>query len=184
MYSDLSINTKFNGQRDQLNFIQRVIELGYGAVAWNRTVTGNLIGNKYPPIAPIDIKPKLIADSNINRILGGVTTEIHSNTNQQYIPNPIVNTSTSNSSSNGTNTTDIIKQYSRLTYIVDEISEAQCLTSSNAILQQYDIVAAVPGNQKVLSYLCRTADIDVICFNFTQRLPMSLDKKMVSMLSV
>jgi len=30
MYSDLSINTKFNGQRDQLNFIQRVIELGYG----------------------------------------------------------------------------------------------------------------------------------------------------------
>lgn len=179
MYVDLSVNAKFNGQRDQVNFMNRVIELGYGAIAWNRTVTGNLNGNKLVPVTPIAINPKMI-NNNTNRVLSGVNTGIQCNSCQLHVPEPIVSPLTSNNIVQPTSSTAEIKQYVRLTYIVDEISEAQCLTSSNACLQQYDIVAAVPGNNKVLSYLCKTADIDIISFNFTQRLPMSLDKKMVS----
>lgn len=58
--------------------------------------------------------------------------------------------------------------------------DAQCLTSSNPQLKVFDIVSVCPGNQKVFNYLCKTAEIDVICFDFTHRLPFNIDKKMVS----
>ena len=75
-----------------------------------------------------------------------------------------------------------LEQYTRLTYIVDEMVEAQSLTSANVTLQQFDIVGVTPGNFKVFSYLCNTADIDLIVLDFTHKLPFALDKKLVSYL--
>ena len=42
---------------------------------------------------------------------------------------------------------------------VDELPDAQALHINNEFLKPFDIIAATPGNQKVFTYLCETADI-------------------------
>lgn len=76
----------------------------------------------------------------------------------------------------------IIRQLTRLQWSVDDIAEAQVLTASNPILKSYDIVAVCPGSQKVFAHLCKSADIDIITFDFSHRIPFAIDKKLVLML--
>ncbi len=71
-----------------------------------------------------------------------------------------------------------MKQYSRVTVVVDELSEAQALHSSNDILRQFDIVAVTPGNQKVLALCCQQADVDIITIDFRSK-SLSLNKKLL-----
>lgn len=77
-------------------------------------------------------------------------------------------------------TSTTLRQYSRITVSVDEVADAQSLSSSNDGLSKFDIIAAVPANSKVLNYLCRQSDIDIISLDFTHRLQFPLNKKMVS----
>ena len=85
---------------------------------------------------------------------------------------------------NTTATTDarssspLIKQYSRVTVVVDELSEAQALHSSNEILKQFDIVSVTPGNQKVFAMCCQQADVDIITIDFRSK-SLSLNKKLL-----
>lgn len=72
-----------------------------------------------------------------------------------------------------------LRQYSRLTISVEEIAEAQILSSPNDALSRFDIIAACPANSKVLGHLCRQGDIDIISLDFTHRLQFPLNKKMV-----
>jgi ribonuclease P/MRP protein subunit RPP1 len=72
-----------------------------------------------------------------------------------------------------------LRQFSRITISVEEVAEAQILSSSNETLSRFDIIAACPANSKVLGYLCRQGDIDIISLDFTHRLQFPLNKKMV-----
>jgi ribonuclease P/MRP protein subunit RPP1 len=74
-----------------------------------------------------------------------------------------------------------LRQFSRLTINIEELSDAQGL-SSNDSLKRFDILAVSTTNLKVFVYLCKTADIDIISLDFTQRIHFSMNKKLVSRL--
>lgn len=74
---------------------------------------------------------------------------------------------------------DMVKQISRLTVVVDEMSDAQRLNLSNEFIRNFDIVAAKPGNAQVFEYLCKTAEIDLIAIDFSTRVPFPVNKSLL-----
>ncbi len=77
------------------------------------------------------------------------------------------------------NQTAHVQQYNRITITIDELVDAQQLTSGNEYLRLFDIVAVCPGNAKIFSFLCKTAQIDIISINFSHKIPFTLNKKLV-----
>jgi RNase P/RNase MRP subunit p30 len=76
-----------------------------------------------------------------------------------------------------------LRQLSRLTVSVEDVTEAQQLTTSNDTLKQFDIIAAAPSNVKVFAHLCKQADIDIIALDFSHRQSFPINKKLVSLFS-
>ena len=72
-----------------------------------------------------------------------------------------------------------MKQLNRITITIDDISDAQSLTSGNEFLKKFDLVAICPGNAKIFSYLCKTAEIDLISIDFSHKVPFPMKKKLV-----
>ena len=62
--------------------------------------------------------------------------------------------------------------------VVDELPEAQAIHSSNEVLNQFDIVAVTPGNQKVLALCCQQANVDIISIDFRNK-SLNLNKKLL-----
>ena len=138
--------------------------VGYTAVSWNCATSGKLNSNKSTPVSKVSVEKRFVKQALPNRLLSGVVDKCEGELT--------VTASNLEHSS--------FRQYTRLTYTVDEVSEAQCITSGNPTLQLFDLVAATPGNQKIFNYLCKTADVDIISLDFTHKIPFSIDKKVVS----
>ena len=75
--------------------------------------------------------------------------------------------------------TSTIRQLSRITLTIDELNDAHILTSTNETLLKFDIVAVSPGTIEVFTYLCKTAEIDIIALDFTHKIPFQLNKKLI-----
>ena len=120
------------------------------------------------PIPAVSVEQRHLKPTAPRRLLSGAAA---------LEPSPIDKNSPASSSNNNPRA---FQQFSRLTVTMDDMMEAQKLTCSNPLLQRFDIVAVTPGNFKILQYCCRTAEIDLICLDFTHRIPFSLDKKLVS----
>lgn len=145
--------------------------VGWSCLAWNCISSGKF--NQIIPVPGVVIEPRYLSQTNQRRLISGVTNT------------PIESTSISGSSTlkttvNSKSTNNSFHQYSRVTIPIDDMTEAQRLNASNPVLNQFDIVAVVPGNYKVFSYCCRTADVDLISIDFAHRVPYVLDKKLVS----
>lgn len=67
-----------------------------------------------------------------------------------------------------------LKLYTRLTIIVDDPSKGQSL---NNIAPQFDIVAAMPISERGLTLATVNLDIDMLTFQYSQRLPVFLKHK-------
>lgn len=148
--SDLNVKAKAAKDKEGAAILKRLFELGYEHVAWNHTIFGK------PTQANLNSLPKSphsisVPDTNAGKVLRRMTDS----------------------------TEDIVHQYQRLTIIVDEFADAQTLHGTNECLKSFDIIAATPSNAKVFGHLCREADIDIICLDFTRRLPFSIVKKTV-----
>ncbi|CCI48651.1 unnamed protein product [Albugo candida] len=68
-----------------------------------------------------------------------------------------------------------IRQLKRITLNVEDMNAAQLINSS-AVLKLYDLVAAKASNPKVFQYLCEHANIDIITFDVSNRLPFQLKR--------
>ncbi len=147
---DLNLKPR-SSEKDRSILIKRLFELGWDRIAWNTTATGKLTNNT-------QIKPiKLVQLSNID------ATECRSS-------RALVTSSQSTQ----------IQQYNRITLTIDELVDAQQLTAGNEYLRTFDIVSVCPGNAKIFSFLCKSAQIDVISINFAHKIPFTLNKKLVS----
>eukprot|EP01135_Chromosphaera_perkinsii_P008011 Nk52_evm83s1073 gene=Nk52_evmTU83s1073 len=62
-------------------------------------------------------------------------------------------------------------QLSRLTMELQDSSQTFGLHTNNQVLGTYDLVAVVPGNEKVFQMVCSTLDVDIISFDFSRRIP-------------
>ncbi|KAL4177261.1 hypothetical protein KRP22_002195 [Phytophthora ramorum] len=74
---------------------------------------------------------------------------------------------------------DLPRQRKRITLKLEEVADAQKLTALDAV-KSYDIVAAEAATTKVFQYLCEQADIDLITFDVTNRLPFQLKRPWIT----
>ena len=140
--------------KDKQCIFKRILELGWDDIAWCTTLLGSML-----PTAP-PFKPNPTAK---------LTPVLHKNA---MISRGLVQSDNEHGST-------IVKQWSRLTVILDEVVDAQAITVGNEFIKNYDIIAASPGNAKVFSYLCKTAEIDIISIDFTHRVMFPMNKKLV-----
>jgi RNase P/RNase MRP subunit p30 len=149
---DLNIKAKISSEgKERLAIIRKIAELGWDSIAWNQVALGKASQRTMvKPKEPVQLTTVDIAEIMKSRCL-------------------ISESSLSE-----------IKQYNRITMVVDDIADAQGITANNDHLRSFDIVAAQPGNAKVFAHICKSADVDIICFDFTRRIPFQINKKIVS----
>ena len=155
-FCDLNVRLPLSDVGERVELVKRLISFGWRICAWNTYAFGKFGGKasqlKIRP--PVSLNPQLIRDCEAYRgLLSGADQGPASSSRMQ--------------------------QLNRITITVDEISDAQALSSANEYLKPYDIVAACPGNAAVFAYLCKTAQIDIIALDFTRRVPFPLIKKQV-----
>ena len=146
----MNMRLKSSKEKDVRITVKRLFELGWDCVAWTTVANGKVSSNLIKPSKCILLEPIQRREALLLRSL--VT---------------------------GHSAIQDIRQLSRITVTVDDVIDAQLLTVGNAILNSFDIVAARPGNMKVMAYLCKTADIDIITLDFTHRLPFATNKKLL-----
>mmetsp|Transcript_15891 Transcript_15891/g.23934 ORF Transcript_15891/g.23934 Transcript_15891/m.23934 type:complete len:369 (+) Transcript_15891:58-1164(+) len=149
MFYDLNVKPRSSRSQDRQNIAVRALELGYSCIAWNVCTFGKLGASKQH-------KPLQPVELNTMQLKNSVPL-------RSIVTNAPVQ----------------LRQFSRVTVFVDELADAQSLLSANENMSAFDIVAACPATSKVLSFLCKQADIDIICLDFTHRLPFSLNKKLI-----
>ncbi|KAK3818386.1 MAG: ribonuclease P protein subunit p30-like protein [Benniella sp.] len=67
-----------------------------------------------------------------------------------------------------------LKQYSRLTLVVDDASQNYGLNTGNPAIASYDIIAVQPTTEKLFLAACQTLDVDIISLDMSARLPFNL----------
>jgi RNase P/RNase MRP subunit p30 len=148
---DLNVRIKSSTEvHERTSIVKRLAELGWNAIAWNQVVLASSPQRQH-------IKPKDAVSLS--------TVEVREVLKYRSLIS--------------TDSFAFVSQYNRITLIVDDVIDAQNITANNEHLKGFDIVAVIPGNAKVLAYLCKTADVDLICFDFTRRIPFQINKKMV-----
>eukprot|EP01041_Mallomonas_annulata_P002457 gene2457-4770_t len=157
-YYDLNLRSRSSRDKDRQLIVKRAIELGYSCVAWTNDAFGKITGStqaQFKASHAVSLDQIQLKDALQLRL---------------YV----------DSQSNSSNFTSL-RQLSRLTLTVDDMSDAQSITISaaNDILKNYDIIAVCPGNQQILSHLCKESDVDIICFDFSHRSTFSLNKKLI-----
>ncbi|GJJ74653.1 ribonuclease P/MRP protein subunit RPP1 [Entomortierella parvispora] len=67
-----------------------------------------------------------------------------------------------------------LKQYSRLTLVVDDVSQNYGFNTNNPVVSSYDILAVQPTNEKTFQAACGTFEVDIISLDLSARLPFNL----------
>ena len=145
-----------DGHRAQM--VKRALELGWDTICWTTAVNGKLSG-------AAGIKPALAVelDSVQRREVLQQRSLIDLGMSLEARPT----------------STPTLRQLSRLHVTLDEVVDAQSLTIGNEVVRQFDVVSATPGNAKVFSLLCKTAEVDLISLDFTHKLGFPLHKKLI-----
>jgi len=146
---DLNLKVRANNEKESLQISRRLIELGWETSAWNQSCLASSIHRGLKLIDPVDIP---LHETNLalkQRAL------VEKSANLNY------------------------KQLNRMSIVLDDVADAQSITAMQDQLKQFDLLAAVPGNGKAFTYICKEADIDIISIDFTRRVSFSLNKKMV-----
>ncbi|KAG0266091.1 hypothetical protein BG011_003299 [Mortierella polycephala] len=74
-----------------------------------------------------------------------------------------------------------LKQYSRLTLVVDDISQNYGLNTNNPAVSSYDILAVQPTSEKLFQAACGTFEVDIISLDMSARLPFYLKHSTVGL---
>lgn len=164
---DLRVDPK-SREKDRQMVLQRCYELGWDCIAWNVSTRGKVNSSSIAhlkPVADVYLDVVQLREATMKRRL--VTPEGKFRGEKS--------SSTSSSKAN----LKALRQMSRLTIYVDEVVDAQTLTLSNESLRKFDLIAACPGNGKVFSFLCSTAEVDIITLEFSHNLSFPLHKKLL-----
>lgn len=151
-YFDLNVRSRSSRDRDRQLIVRRAFELGYSCIAWTTEGFGrvgiNSASANLKSLQPVHLDPIQFHGAEYNRV--------------------IVDSSPNTSSKEGIKK---LRQFSRITLAIDDMSDAQSITTSstNAALKAYDIVAICPGTQQVFTHFCKEADVDIISIDFTHK---------------
>ena len=160
---DLCLNAKSSKEKDRHALLVRMAGLGWQAVAWNTNAIGKVNPALTRPLKPIVLDNAQLLEAHKYRSFLEHSSH-YSHYSHSSSKNSINNSSaeTTAASVPSASTANNIRQFSRVTVVVDDILDAQSLSTGNEALKQFDIVAVRPGNSKVFSYLCKQAEVDII----------------------
>jgi hypothetical protein len=153
---DLNVKAKLSSDREMVLLAKKVAEFGWHSLAWNQVVLAKSAQRA-------QVKPKDPVVFNQNDL-----KDIENSRDML-----------SSSSEPGQEFTEL-RQFNRITIYVDDVADAQNITSSNEQLRKFDIVAAIPGNAQAFAHLCRNSDVDIISIDFSHKVPFPITKKIVS----
>lgn len=159
-FYDLSIRARSARERDRQVLLKRSYELGYSAIIWSVNHFGHLSLS-----VQVDLKSN--NSLNIDLLQGREAEQLRS-----FVDFNIKRKANVDSYAR-------IKQLSRITITADDTTQAQTITSGNEILRAFDIVAVCPGTSQVFSFVCKQADVDLICLDFTHKFNYPLNKKLL-----
>lgn len=71
------------------------------------------------------------------------------------------------------------KNLRRVTVMIDDPSEGQFLSGAIRALKSIDLIAGRPTSEKALTFLCESADVDIISLDLGGRLAFQLSRKQV-----
>lgn len=148
---DLNLKWKPSRSKENADMVKSLSKLGWSTVAWNTTTFGKLSAS-VKPVNSVSLEPLDVKECLKYRNLVCGSGSI----------------------------ADLV-QLNRLTVILDEVVDAQALTTGNDVLKAFDIVAASPGNAAVFAHLCKSAQVDIITLDFSRRLPFPIIKKQVKL---
>lgn len=170
---DLNVKYKLSSAKENSLLIKRSIEFGWKSVGWSQRINAKT-GLKNPSVKPIGSGSK---QNDFIHIAVNELRQLRSNL-------ALLNKFDDNNREDVPNNVDMemkqMIQYNRLTITVDDIAEAQLITHTNDYLRQFDIVAVIPTNGQVFNHLCKYGDMDIITFDFQNRIPFTMHKKVVS----
>ena len=155
---DLNVKYKGGREKERLLTIRRLYELGWDGVAWNTFI----LGRTNPSIKPSkDVDLKAYFDPQAKKTQVRRSLAVNSDAASQPLD---LNT---------------FRQLHRITLTIDDFNDVQNVHIGNTSLQEFDIVAVNPGNAKIFSYLCKSADVDIISLDFNHRLNFPINKKLL-----
>ncbi len=64
-----------------------------------------------------------------------------------------------------------LRQYTRLTVVLEDPQQNYGINSSNEIVRSYDIIAVQPENEKMFAIACTSLDVDIISLDLSVRIP-------------
>jgi hypothetical protein len=138
MFYDLNLAIDGLGEQSRRELVAMAMQLGYSGVAANHNLTGIMVDSDRCRIYPLELKTILsagpaVADSaRFHRELLGVP---------HGCP---------------------FRQFTRITVVVENPTQANALNTGNPVLQTYDIVAVRPTNQKAFNQACSHSEV---CWN-------------------
>lgn len=80
-----------------------------------------------------------------------------------------------------TQSEDGFEQKTRITIVMSDASQQHGLSPNNSTLASYDIIAVTPSTDKILHAVLQSEVVDLISFDFSQRLPFFLKITPVNM---
>ncbi|EPZ31378.1 RNase P subunit p30 domain-containing protein [Rozella allomycis CSF55] len=75
-----------------------------------------------------------------------------------------------------------IKQYARLTVVIDDPNKNFQLNSSNVLVKQYDILSVQPTTEKAFMSVCSNVDFDILSLDMSNRISFLVKHKQAKQL--
>jgi RNase P/RNase MRP subunit p30 len=119
--------------------------VGYDGIAWNVTLAAKAI-------VPCTIKPV-----NIESIT-------HKIANEEFLKLPQYSLFRLQREAK------TFQQKTRITVIIEDMKDAECLSTKKSALSTYDLIAVIPTSDKMFQYVCLHADVDIISYKLEEDL--------------
>ncbi|ETW06127.1 hypothetical protein, variant [Aphanomyces invadans] len=158
MYWDLNVPTAAIAVDQQSHYLAEVARLGIGGIALNVESDMTTAPPSLDDVQPWEIKQSKKTKPQLHglRIVDG----------GHALPSALPD--------------GHVRQLKRVTLQCEDMNALRSL-NTNKIVQAYDIVAVEALSGRVFQYLCEHADVDLISFDMTCRLPFQLRKPMVDL---
>lgn len=155
MYFDLSLGVDGIDETSRRELVCQALQLGYTSVSSDHVHSGPLADSDRSTVKPLDVASVLSAAS-------GIADSVKFHRRLLGVP-----------------AGQPFRQFSRITVVVDDSVQVSALSSGNAVLRSYDVVAVRPTNQRAFEQACKHSEVDLISLDMFKRVPFRMKAPIV-----
>jgi ribonuclease P/MRP protein subunit RPP1 len=164
MFYDLNVPVTPGSEGSKAALLALAAQLGYDAVALNHVVFGS-VGSKPCALKAVELPGDTgqpVVQNSLFRPSGAHSDEPGSAAKRRRVPSTL-------------------RQYTRITVVIDEMIAAYALAVTNSVLLSYDLVAVQPESRNAWDHLCEKGSdaVDIVTLDMSKRLPFKVTEKQV-----